>query len=255
MEMGQSGITSSLVAIILAAMINVATADVPHSTDLYSYQTGALGTQPNQTFFSSPIVAPVLQVNRFYPDRINASSAPYMFTAGGWNGSWGSLIYSSADLSLVYQDFSFKGLAQATQTFEYDGERVYSALQGAAMRVYDQSYDQLFAMRPQGDLLGEDPDTHEAQITSDGNVLLVICPAETVDLTSGGGPTDGEVANCKFQEIDPKTDEVLFEFSSLDHFDPFDSVWSYTEGERWDYAHQNSVQKVCSAVHRRRSTH
>lgn len=236
---------SALAALLSASLVG---ADKPYSTDLEAYQTGALGWFPNQTFYSSDIVTPILQINRFDADKIDPDYAPYIFTAGGWNGKWGSLIYSSKDLSLVYQDYSYDALAQATRVWQLDGKRVYAAIEGDAMRIFNESYDQLYSMVPQGNLKGVSPDTHEAVITDDDTVLLIACPEESIDLTDHGGPKDAKILNCKFQEIDPKNNKVLFEFTSLDYFSPYDSYFNYSEGSTWDYSHQNSVQKVSTAL-------
>lgn len=56
-------------------------------------------------------------VNRLSSEKSDADTAPHSFTAGGWQSNWGSTIFSSYDLSIVYQDYSYPSLAQANQTW------------------------------------------------------------------------------------------------------------------------------------------
>lgn len=79
-----------------------ASADAPYHLDLDSYQDGAMGKKPFQNFHSSPIRAPIYQINYFNPERIDPSS-PYLFLAGSYL-RWGPSIVSSKDLSLVWAD-------------------------------------------------------------------------------------------------------------------------------------------------------
>ena len=229
---------------LLLGGARLAAADAPYQTNLTAYQAGLLGTQPNQTFHSSPVVAPILQINSFQPDKIDPDSAPYIFTAGSWGSVWGSTIFSSKDLSLVYEDYDWNELAQATQAWMFHGRRVYAALEGSAMRIFNESYHELYTIVPQGDLKGVGIDTHEAVITQDNTVMIIVCPAKTVDLSSQGGSKDQVVFNCMFQEIDPKTNKVLFQWAVLDYFNPYDSFIAPPSDGDWDFSHQNSVEKV-----------
>lgn len=54
-----------------ALLIRAALADVPLSTDAEAYNAGALGVIPNQTFRSSPIIAPIFQVTTLVRDAID----------------------------------------------------------------------------------------------------------------------------------------------------------------------------------------
>jgi hypothetical protein len=240
---------AAALSLLLSAQVHLASADEAYSTNLKHYQRGMLSMQPNQTFNSAPhIQAPVLQVNTYNPDLMDVDFAPYIFTDGGWNGYWGSTIFSSADLSLVYESYVYTQLAQATRVWPFRGDRVYAAIEGGAIRIFNQSYHQLLSVVPEGDLKGDAPDTHEAFITSNNTVLIITCPVQTVNMTGHGGPDNAQVNNCKWQEIDPQNNnKVLFQWAVLDYFHPWDSVINYTAGQVWDFSHQNSVQKVDTA--------
>ncbi|CAK7216168.1 hypothetical protein SEUCBS140593_002781 [Sporothrix eucalyptigena] len=235
--------------LLLAAFFtNPVAADVPYHTDLESYQDGVLGIQPNQTFYSAPdVVAPVYQINTFDTDKIDASEqSAYLFMAGRMPGlGWGPSIVSSRDLSLVWADQHYGGMAQATNTYMFQGKRVLAVFVDDAVRIISQEYQELYAVKPVGNFSNWHPDSHEAMLTDDDTVLLIVCPNWEVDLTPVGGPAEGKyVANCLVQEIDPVTNNLLFEWTTLDYFTVEDSVWDYHNEGVWDFAHMNSIQKT-----------
>lgn len=79
---------------------------------------------------------------------------------------------------------------------------MYVAVQGAAVRIYNRYYQQLYALEPQCGPKGKTIDTHEADITGNDTVLMIVCPEATVDFTSQGSPADVLIWNCSFQEQD-----------------------------------------------------
>ncbi|CAK7215134.1 hypothetical protein SCUCBS95973_002375 [Sporothrix curviconia] len=234
--------------LLLGLLAGPATADAPYHTDLDSYQDGILGVEPNQTFSSAPlVVAPVYQINTFDAAKIDVSAeSAYMFMAGRMPGlGWGPSIVSSRDLSLIWADQHYGGMAQATNTFLFQGERVLAVFVDDAVRIISQSYEELYVVHPVGNFSHWHPDSHEAMLTDDDTVLLIVCPNWAVDLTPVGGPAEGRfVANCLVQEIDPVTNDLLFEWTTLDYFTVADSVASYHDEGVWDFAHMNSIQKT-----------
>lgn len=229
----------SLLAVLLPGP---ALADVPWYRDLVSYQNGDLGDIPKQTFKSAPdIAAPVYQVNKFDLEKVDTDN-PYMFTTGRYT-DWGFSIVSSKDLSLVYADQRYGDLVQHGQTWEnFQGRRVLSVFADNAVRIFDQNYTELYVVTPQG-LPGAVADSHEAMITEDDTVLMAVWHPIPMDLRPVGGPQDGQAANCLVQEVDPTTNEVLFQFSTLDYFKLEDTYWTELEPV-FDFCHMNSVEKV-----------
>ncbi|KAI0474971.1 ASST-domain-containing protein [Xylariaceae sp. FL0804] len=248
-----------------------AAADAPLFDNLEAYQAGALGRQPNQTFFSSPLAAPRLQVNHFNPARVDPT-CPYLFLTGGHglghghhgdggdHTGYGPSIVSARDLSLVWADPAYAS-AQAHRVYDdwrWAGDRVLAVFAGEVVRVYDERYEQIFEVRPQGRLLGAPPDSHEAYLTPDGHVAMIVLgvePAPKRNRTAAGdgggdegegedGDGDGDevIINCYAQEVDPVTNEVLFEFSLKDHFTAEDSYWPRDRGS--DIFHMNSIEKT-----------
>jgi hypothetical protein len=240
--MGISTVVIANIVALFSCVVNVG-ADQPYHIDLDSYQNGALGETPQQSFYSSPITAPIYQINHFNVDKIDTSS-PYMFMAGHYD-RWGPSIVSSKDLSLVWADQNYDGLAQTARTWTFKGRRVMTSYSDDRVRIYDENYKQLHVVKPEGSLDGIAPDSHEAMLTTDDTVLMIVCPIKEVDLSGVGGPKEGgKVADCHVQEVDPETNKVLFQFATLDYFAPEDSVMEYSNEDVWDFCHMNAVEKT-----------
>jgi hypothetical protein len=221
-------------------------ADQPYFHDFKAWQDGDLGDRPQQTFHSAPgIRAPIYQVNKFDVEKVDMDDE-FIFMCGNYGG-WGPMIISSKDLSLVWSKSVYGGLAQMARSWEdFQGQRVMTVYVDGAVRVFDQSYKELYAMRPKGNLEGVWPDSHEAMLTADDTFLMVVSRGETMDLTPVGGPEKGKFINCYAQEVDPKTNKVLWQFKTLDHFTIEDSFWYYNQShaDSWDFCHMNSAEKV-----------
>jgi len=88
---------------------------------------------------------------------------------------------------------------------------------------------------------GYSADLHDLQILPNGNALLMIYDAETVDMSEivQGGKTDATVTGLVIQELDPSKN-VIFEWRSWDHFSFFDSTSSLTD-QSIDLIHGNSL--------------
>ncbi|KAI0104321.1 Arylsulfotransferase-domain-containing protein [Nemania sp. FL0031] len=221
-------------------------ADVPPSTDLISYQAGALGDIPSQTFFSSPLRAPLYQINKLDVSEIDPTR--FIFITGGYDG-FGPSIVSSKDFSLVYADQNYS-VAQATRTGMLHGEPVLTVFANDAVRIFNQSYDLLYAVTPQGDLKGERPDSHEALLTTNDTVVMVISRREAADLTPIGRDGVDWVTNNHIQEVDPTDNSVLFQFDLMSYFHVEDSFWPWQQKGPYSFSwahdlwHVNSVEKT-----------
>ncbi|KAI0803512.1 ASST-domain-containing protein [Xylaria sp. FL0064] len=220
-------------------------ADAPFHTNLTSYQAGDLGEVPTQTFFSSPVKAPIYQVNKLEVDKIDDTR--FIFLTGGYEG-YGPSIVSSKDLSLVYADQKYN-FAQAAHTATLYGEQVLVVYAGDAVRIFNKHYEELYAVTPQGDLRGAYADSHEAHLTADDTVVLVVSRVKQADLTAIGHGTD-YLTNILLQEVEPRSNAVLFQFDLLSYFRVEDSFWPwdgagpYHFGSAYDLWHVNAVQKT-----------
>jgi len=106
--------------------------------------------------------------------------------------------------------------------------------------IADSSYREMRRVRAGNGYQG---DHHEFLITPQQTALLDIYGKVHRDLSSVGGPKDGEVLEGIVQEVDIETGEVLFEWHSLDHVGLDESVEILPENpdEAFDYFHINSI--------------
>lgn len=106
--------------------------------------------------------------------------------------------------------------------------------------ILDGSYREVRRVRAAG---GADGDLHEFLITDRDTALVTIYSTVGQDLTSVGGPEDGEVIDGIVQELDIETGGVLFEWRSLDHIALKESYERPEEDARlpFDYFHINSI--------------
>ncbi|KAI0542559.1 Arylsulfotransferase-domain-containing protein [Xylaria digitata] len=241
---GLTPITTAILAVFLT-FSSLVRADVPHHTNLTSYQAGDLGQVPTQTFFSSSVKAPIYQVNKLDVEKIDNTG--FIFLTGGYEG-YGPSIISSKDLNLVYADQGHN-FAQAAHTGTLYGERVLVVYAGDAVRIYNKHYELLHAVTPQGDLRGAVADSHEAHLTGDNTVALVVGRVEKADLSDIGKGED-YLTNNLIQEVEPRSNAVLFQFDLRSYFRVGDSYWPYDGTGPYhfdavfDLWHVNSVEKT-----------
>ena len=126
--------------------------------------------------------------------------------------------------------------------------------------IYNNEYEQINKVTLAGNFLELEPgviypsniDVHEVQITPNGSIIVTANNVTQADLTSVGGPANGWVVAGMVYEIDIASNEVLFQWSSLDHLEqlPFTAslyplgTEGYTGANQslaWGYFHINAV--------------
>ena len=152
---------------------------------------------------------------------------------------------------------SWTGRAMDFKVQRYRGEPVLTFFEGVRKGGYglgeyvilDSSYHEIRRVRAGNGYQG---DHHEFLITPEDTALITIFNPVPADLSSVGGPADGEVLDGVVQEIDLETEEVIFEWHSLQHVGldesyrkpPKDSRWPFDflhTGKPFDYFHINSI--------------
>jgi Arylsulfotransferase (ASST) len=134
----------------------------------------------------------------------------------------------------------------------YGGRPVLTWWRGRAPRgvgdghyvIVDQSYREIATVLPGNGLTG---DIHEFLITERDTALITIYERKPWDLSSNGGPEEGEIFDGVIQELEIATGRVLYEWRSSDHVAVGESVNKPPPAEQgkaappFDYFHINSV--------------
>ena len=161
--------------------------------------------------------------------------APFFWTKAEV-GSY--LLILSDQGQLVY----YQSVANALDAWDFkeqpNGLLSYYDQKNSTFYVMNSHY-QVVNTYPAGD--GYSADLHELQILPNGNALLMIYDAETVDMSDivSGGKPNATVTGLVIQELDPSKN-VIFEWRSWDHFSFFDSTSSLTDQDI-DLIHGNSL--------------
>ncbi len=91
---------------------------------------------------------------------------------------------------------------------------------------------------------GYNADSHEFQITPEGTALIdCVVPVKT-NLSSVGGPSHGTALDFVIQELDIKTNRVLWEWHALGHIPVRAAYIPYRTGRPFDFFHLNSIQQL-----------
>ncbi len=106
--------------------------------------------------------------------------------------------------------------------------------------VLDANYHQIAIVSAGNGLFA---DLHEFRITPRGTAFITVYNTIPYDLSSVGGPADGQVVDGIAQEIDIATGAVVFEWHSLDHvgLDESEAPVPTTAATPYDYFHINAV--------------
>ncbi|KAG9257191.1 ASST-domain-containing protein [Emericellopsis atlantica] len=206
---------SSLALAALAARLASADVQLLTSVEQFNSLDEEHHGFPQQTFRSSPIIAPVFQVNA-WDQSLTEDSPPYIFIGSvyGHEGG-GPMILSGKDLSLVYADQQYRN-AYHSQVQSINSTQYLTFWEGSHSRghangychVVDEQYNLKYNVTAVG-LDGALADMHEMQITHDNTVIFTTYFNIPWNCTQWGGSEDGLLMDSGFQEVDPATNELL----------------------------------------------
>ncbi|RYP49922.1 hypothetical protein DL768_004458 [Monosporascus sp. mg162] len=248
------GLAAYFAASLLVCPVAWVLADIPHfraaGGDDEAYNAGAYGDKPDQTYHSSDLISPRFLINTWRPE-VMSNESHILISPSVANQQRSPMIFSAKDLSLVYADPNWGGGSNPKlQTF--NGTEHLTIWTGKDMKgwgtggglILDESYNMLYNVTTNG--LPTGADNHEFQLTHDGGAMLNNYHTITYNATSVGGPEDGRIQDCAFQEIDIVTGEVRFEWHATDHFELTESFGGdFHERENgWDWFHMNSLFKT-----------
>jgi len=237
------------VSLLLTQFLHVA-ADAAVITDLEAYNRGDYGPRPVQAYHTFHIKTPRWFVHKF--DRENVSPESHIFMAPIINDQARTpMIFDANDLSLVYADAHWDGGNDAKMQWYQDkpyltffsGQDFTTHASGGGVMI-DSSYKSAFNVTTVG--LPTGADNHEFQLTSDGGALVNNYHNIVMNTTSMGGPENGTVKTCAFQEVDVNTNELRFSWKALDHFQITETLGDdyYDDGDGWDWFHMNAISKT-----------
>ncbi|OGE51954.1 hypothetical protein PENARI_c011G02802 [Penicillium arizonense] len=230
--------------------ISGAVADIGPYFGSAKYDAGEFGRWPHQSFRSSPIIGPVLNIQQHDAECENdgllllGPGGDEVFHSGPtiidqrYQLVWNEPLYGKSwAVDVKY----FRGVPYLTFWADKHGGQ-----SNAAWYMLNSSYDEVYTIHPAG---GWKSDDHEFDITRDQTGIVAIEMEVPFDLSAVGGPRDGWILDNGFQELDIETGKVLFQWRASAHWDLAESYQNFTEHngtsqeEAWDFFHQNSVQK------------
>ncbi len=217
------------------------------------------------SFVSEPNLHPMkVSVNTYEPGTSSGLIfvAPYSFSSQPIYGQPGTLILDSAgtpfwfrpltDPNLMNTDFRVQKLyGKRVLTFwqgtlatppAYTNAPGGSSEPGSCYYILDKQYQVIKTIKAHKGFIA---DIHEFLLTPQNTALLLSTKTVPMDLTPYGGPQDGYVQDFAIQEIDIKTNKLLFFWSALEHIpltDSYEPASSATSsGNVWDAYHCNSI--------------
>lgn len=241
-----------------------------------SAQNSTTNPWPWQTYRSEPALQPPsLKITQ----TGDIAEGHLFFDQSGSGGHNYSVFIMDNDNELIWEGEYGDISAYRAQTL--DGEPVITYFTGISMSepygfgygaifIFDQTYKNIYNVTlPQnkdglnlqtftgwdssGLADGSWIDMHEDLITPEGTMFIPAINVTSTDLTSVGGPVEGWIADSLFFEIDIKTNEILFQWSHLDHLDEIplvDSAAVYpledlgtNQTYPWGPFHINSVER------------
>jgi hypothetical protein len=225
-------------------------ADLPLIADAAAYNNWTYGNRPNQTYHSSSLISPRFLVNTWNKSATTTGSHIFMAPANP-DQKPSPMIFSSNDLSLVYADPDWNGGTDVRMQVSY-GTQYLTFWSGFDQKghgtgggvMVDANYNMVKNLTTTGLVTGAD--SHDFTLTNDGGAILNNYHIISTDLRSIGGPANGSLLDCAFQEVDIETGEVRFTWKATDHFKLNESLadeYSDTELE-FDWFHMNAISKT-----------
>ena len=195
---------------------------------------------PNAVTFHS---RPDIQAPRVTIDTAAHGTAPgYVFMAPKTDGP---MIVDNAGNLVWYQpgrvtDFKVQRFAGKPVLTFWKGAINHVGIGKGTYLIYDQHYRRLMRVHAGNGYGGGE---HEFRLTRRGTALITAYQPVKMDLRQFGGPRNGTVQDSIVQEIDLRTNLVLWEWHSLGHVGLGESEVPAPDSPKdaWDYFHVNSA--------------
>jgi len=240
-------------------------------TEVYPSNTDSVTPDP---IIDSPQVWSFISAPNLHPMKVTVNInepgtfpgfifvAPYAFSGDAVYGQTGSLIMDNegnpiwfrplSSPNLMNTDFRMQRLAGKKVLTFWEGTLATapaytnvpggSSEPGSCYYILDNAYRVIKNVKAKK---GFASDIHEFLLTPDNTALLLSTKAVPMDLTPYGGPQNGYVQDFAIQEIDLKTNKLLFFWDALQHIPLMDSYESASSASStnniWDAYHLNSI--------------
>jgi len=181
-----------------------------------------------------------------------SSQGRYIFlTPQGRAAQSGVLILDRSGDTVWFQPAPPHGMAKNFSVQTYRGEPVLTwwetsrqlpdkSMGAGVAYIADASYKVIATVRAGN---GLPTDFHDFTLTDRDTALINTFRTQSADLSALGGPRNGRVIAGVLQEIDIATGAVVFEWDSLDHVAPAETLYPYDPKHDavLDYFHLNSM--------------
>jgi hypothetical protein len=213
--------------------------------------------KPTHSFITEPdFHPPVVTMSGHDPDPAQGD----IFLDAAHTGQNAAYVLNRKGDLLWYKPTAVQGSAAlaadvAAQT--YDGKPVVTYWQGNVTcppcagqgddEILNNSYQTIHTVTAGDGYQTQGTDLHEFLVTRDKRedvAYVTIWKAVGADLRSVGGPRNGIAFDWIIQEIDIKTNKVIWEWHALPHVPVADSYSPYVPGQPYEYFHMNSIQQL-----------
>ena len=185
--------------------------------------------------------APDLRQGNIFLDAQNTGfPGPYILTPRG------NLLYYRAAPTSVFNARVQSYKSKPVLTY-WQGRVVPPGVGRGKDLIYNENYQNIHTVTAGNGYQGLGTDLHEFTLGRQGRrgtAFVTICAPTQADLTSVGGPPNGEVFDWIIQEIDIATDKVIWEWHALGHIPVSYSYERYIPGQTYDFFHLNSIQQL-----------
>lgn len=236
----------------------------PSNTD-YTTPDPIIHSPQVWSFVSEPHLHPMkITVNTFNPGTSSGFIflAPYGFSDDAMYGQPGSLIVDNEGTPFWFRPLKSPNLMNTDfrmQTFNHKpvltfwqgtlaSPPAYTNAPGGSSEpcscyyILDNTYEVIKTISAK---MGFTSDIHEFLLTPNNSALFLSTKKVPMDLTPYGGPQDGYVQDFAIQEIDLKTNKLIFFWNALNHIpltDSYEPASNATLSSNiWDVYHLNSI--------------
>ncbi|HZO79952.1 MAG TPA: arylsulfotransferase family protein, partial [Solirubrobacteraceae bacterium] len=219
--------------------------------------------RPHAARSSPPLTYSLVTHPGYHPPIVTMSGKDTDTTSGDTfldvqnSGQPAGLALNPAGSLLWYRPAATHTAIHNVRVQSYQGHPVLTFWQGASVDppgggrgedlILNNHYQTIHTVTAGNGYKNQGTDLHEFALGhkgSEGVAFVTIWSPAQANLTSIGGPPNGQVYDWIIQEIDVATDKVIWEWHALGHVPVKDSYLPYVVGQRYDFFHMDSIQQL-----------